>query len=258
MKYNIVDLDNDSVACLVYIDELEEELKQFIDKNFLEIVIGKKLAERVNYDDDLDTFKDAAKYILKKTNPKDKVGIIGEFLFHCMMRLDVISSKYLSCWPTIAYSDSYQGFFKGFDGCYYYQNEIWITEVKSKLKTNDLDTDNKDKLMLASNQIEKEVNDEEINRWEKTKRYVRNQLTDEEVNEKNIYKLLNQKNKTHYNKILGTMLICNDNEFNAEYIKEYLEKLKDENVESQKLFLMCIRNYDYNILYEYISLKYGE
>lgn len=257
MKYEIVDLGKNTVACLVYIDNLDEKFKEFIDTNFLEIVSGKRIAERANYNVDFETFKDAAKYILMKDKPKDKVGIIGEFLFHCMMRLEDISSKFLSCCPTIAYSDSYKGFFKGFDGCYYYQNEIWITEVKSKLDTDNLDKDNKDKLILASNQIETEVNDENINRWEKTKKYVCNQLTDEEIDDKGIYKLLTQKNKTRYNKILGTMLICNDNEFNIEYIKGYLENLKDKNVKCQKTFLMCIRNFDYNILYDYIFLKYG-
>ena len=98
--------------------------------------------------------------------------------------------KILSCCPTIGYSDTYQGFFKGFDGCYYSQNEIWITEVKSKEKSTDLDKDNRTKLIVAANQIEQEVNDEDINRWEKTKGYVHNQLTQDELNDTNIYKLL--------------------------------------------------------------------
>ena len=227
MKYEFVELEKDVTACLIYIDNYDDNLKQFIDKNFLEIVSGKMVAERASYDDDPDTFKDAAKYIINKKGEKDRVGIIAEFLFHCMMRLDIVSSKFLSCSPTIAYSDSYQGFFKGFDGCYYNQDEIWIAEVKSKMKAENLDKDNKDKLLLASSQLEDEVNDEEINRWENTK-------------------------------ILGTMLICNENEFNKEYIKSYLEKLKDKNVDNQKIFLMCIRNYDYKELYNYILDKYGD
>lgn len=258
MKYEFVELEKDVTACLIYIDNYDDNLKQFIDKNFLEIVSGKMVAERASYDDDPDTFKDAAKYIINKKGEKDRVGIIAEFLFHCMMRLDIVSSKFLSCSPTIAYSDSYQGFFKGFDGCYYNQDEIWIAEVKSKMKTENLDKDNKDKLLLASSQLEDEVNDEEINRWENTKKYVHIQLSREEIDEKNLYKILNKKSKTNYNKILGTMLICNENEFNKEYIKSYLEKLKDKNVDNQKIFLMCIRNYDYKELYNYILDKYGD
>ena len=43
-----------------------------------------------------------------------------------------------------------------------------------------------------------------------------------------------------------------------DYIKKYLKKLKDQNIPEQKIFIMCIRNYDYNILYNYILMKYGD
>lgn len=259
MKYLLVNLELGIEACLVYIDEYDDELKKFIDDNFLEIIKGKMRAEREVDNCSSDAMKDAAKYIIRKNKTtSSKVGIIGEFLFHCFMRLDKISSRFLSCCPTIGYSDAYQGFFKGFDGCYYYQDEIWITEVKAKEKSLELDKDNKDKLMLASNQIEKEVNDEDINRWEKTKGYVFNQLTKEEIDDKKIYKLLTKDSKYNYNKILCSMLVCNDGEFDIEYIKEYINKLKDNNVSNQKLFIMCIRNYDYNALYNYILKRYGD
>lgn len=259
MKYKLLDLELNVEACFVYIDEYDDNLKKLIDDNFLEIIKGKMIAERETTDTIGDTIKDAAKYILKKNKTSTaKVGIIGEFLFHCFMRLEEVSFKFLSCCPTIGYSDTYQGFFKGFDGCYYSQNEIWITEVKSKEKSTDLDKDNRTKLIVASNQIEQEVNDEDINRWEKTKGYVHNQLTQDELNDTNIYKLLSKTKQTNYNKILGTMIICSDNEFNVDYLKEYAERLKDKNVPGQKLFIMCIRNYDYNVLYNYILMKYGD
>lgn len=136
--------------------------------------------------------------------------------------------------------------------------KFWITEIKSKERSIDLDKDNKEKLTFAANQIEDEVNDEDINRWEKTKGYVFSQLTNEEVDEKNIYKLLTNNSKDNYNKILGTMLICDSKEFDVNYIKGYLDKLKDKNVVNQKLFIMCIRNYDYDTLYNYILMKYGD
>jgi len=259
MKYSLVKIDNDVEICFVYIDILDFSLKTFIDDNFLEIIKGKKIAERELEKFNIDSLKDAAKYIIKKNKTTSaKVGIIGEFLFHCMMRIDEIADKFLSCCPTIGYSDTYQGFFKGFDGCYYSDDEIWITEIKSKEKSLNLDKDNKEKLLKASSQIEEEVNDEEINRWEKTKGYVFNQLTNDEIDEKNIYKLLNKKSKNNYNKILGTMIICPNEEFNLDYINGYINKLKDKNVENQKLFIMCIRNYDYNVLYNYILERFGE
>jgi hypothetical protein len=259
MKYKLLDLELNVEACFVYIDEYDDNLKKFIDDNFLEIIRGKMIAERETTDTIRDTIKDAAKYILKKDKTSTaKVGIIGEFLFHCFMRLEEVSFKFLSCCPTIGYSDTYQGFFKGFDGCYYSQNEIWITEVKSKEKCTDLDKDNRAKLIVAANQIENEVNDEDINRWEKTKGYVHNQLTNNELDDTNIYKLLSKAKRTNYNKILGTMIICSNNEFDADYIKKYLKKLKDQNIPEQKIFIMCIRNYDYNILYNYILMKYGD
>lgn len=77
------------------------------------------------------------------------------------------------------------------------------------------------------------------------------------MDEKNIYKLLTNNSKNNYNKILGTMLICDSKEFDVNYIKGYLDKLKDKNVINQKLFIMCIRNYDYDTLYNYILKKYG-
>lgn len=54
------------------------------------------------------------------------------------------------------------------------------------------------------------------------------------------------------------MLICSNEEFNLNFIKEYINKLKDEKVENQKIFIMCIRNFDYNILYNYILERFGE
>ncbi len=54
------------------------------------------------------------------------------------------------------------------------------------------------------------------------------------------------------------MLICSNEEFNLDFIKEYINKLKDEKVENQKIFIMCIRNFDYNILYNYILERFGE
>jgi hypothetical protein len=259
MKYELLDVEIDTEICLIYIDDYDYELKKLIDDNFLEIIKGKLLAERETDDFTIDTLRDAAKYILKKDKTKSaKVGIIGEFLFHCFMRLNKVSSRFLSCCPTIGYSDTYQGFFKGFDGCYYSQNEIWITEVKSKEKSLNLDIDNKDKLTLAANQIDDEVNDDDINRWEKVKVHVYNQLTQKEIDDKKIHELLTQNSKNNYNKILCTMLICNSMKFHIDYIKTYLNKLKDQNVPNQKLFIMCIRNYDYDVLYNYISKKYGD
>lgn len=135
MKYKLLDLELGVEACLVYIDEYTDELKRFIDDNFLELIKGKMIAERTSDNCVTDTLKDAAKYILKKNKTSSaKVGIIGEFLFHCFMRLTEISSRFLSCCPTIGYSDTYQGFFKGFDGCYYYQDEILDNRNKIKRK----------------------------------------------------------------------------------------------------------------------------
>ncbi len=78
-----------------------------------------------------------------------------------------------------------------------------------------------------------------------------------EFDEKDIYKLLTKENAINYNKMLGTMLICPSNEFDITYIKKYANKLKDPNVPTQKMFLMCIRNFDYKKLREHIQLKYG-
>lgn len=259
MKYQLLDVEEDIKACLVYIDEYDDELKKLVENNFLEVIKGKQLAEREEFYDNLDSYRDAAKYILKKDKIESaKVGIIGEFLFHCFMRLECISSEYFSCCPTIGYSDTYQGFFKGFDGCYYSNDGIWITEVKTKVKSSDLDKDNKEKLIIAASQINIEVNDKKINRWEKTKSHVIKQLTSGQIDENNIYKLLTRESANSYNKMLGTMLICNSSEFDTDYIKKYVKKLKDENVQNQKLFLMCIRNFDYEKLREYIQSKYGD
>lgn len=259
MKYQLLELEENVKVCLVYIDEYDDELKKIVENNFLEVIKGKQLAEREEFYDNLDSYKDAAKYILKKDKIESaKVGIIGEFLFHCFMRLECISSEYFSCCPTIGYSDTYQGFFKGFDGCYYSSDGIWITEVKAKVKSSKLDKDNKEKLTKAANQINDEVSDTKINRWEKTKGYVLNQLTREQIDEKKIYRLLTKEGATNYNKILGTMLICSSDDFDVDYIKQYVNELKDLNVKNQKLFLMCIRNFDHEKLLEYIQSKYGD
>ena len=78
MKYNLTNIDNNVEVCFVYIDDLDDNLKEFIDKNFLEIIKGKKIAERELKNFNIDSLRDAAKYIIEKNKTTSaKVGIIG-------------------------------------------------------------------------------------------------------------------------------------------------------------------------------------
>ena len=61
MKYNLTNIDNNVEVCFVYIDDLDDNLKEFIDKNFLEIIKGKKIAERELKNFNIDSLRDAAK-----------------------------------------------------------------------------------------------------------------------------------------------------------------------------------------------------
>ena len=238
MKYEFFEISKNIKCCLVYIDNLSNSIKKLIDEFFLEIIIGKINSQRAIKYDNEEAFINAAKYILSKNNRNSQVGIIGEFLFHCLMRITDSKIEFLSCCPTIGFSDSYRGFFKGFDGCYYSNNGIWIAEIKSKLKTNNLDKDNEAKLKIASKQLEKEVRDKEINRWENAKKYVSLQLTNEEFDDNNIYELLTKSNAIlNYNKILGTMIICPNSDFDKEYIKKYASNLIDAEVENQTMII---------------------
>ncbi len=99
MKYQLLEIENNIKVCLVYIDDYNDELIKLIDDNFFEVIKGKQLAERENFCENSDSYKDAAKYILEKNKTEEaKVGIIGEFLFHCFMRLECISIEFLSYW----------------------------------------------------------------------------------------------------------------------------------------------------------------
>ncbi len=257
MKYEIESLNERVECCLVYIDDINKDLKDLIYNNFLEIVNGKKIAERITDDEKKESLADATKFIYMKKGANFRLGIVGELLFHSLMRTKELSSKYLSTCPTIGYADCYQAFFKGFDGCYYSDNSIWLVEIKSQLGTANLDSDNKNKLKIASEQIEVEANDPQINRWEKSKKYVYMQLSELEANSKNIFELLSKPSRSSYNQMLGTLIICDSCNFNKEFIKSYVEDLYHKNIPKQRILLMCVRSFDYEKIIEFVKTEIG-
>jgi hypothetical protein len=257
MKCIIEQLNNRAECCFVYIDNVDQELKDLIYKNFLEIVQGKLEAERSNGEDKKESIKHATKYVSEKTGNTNRLGIIGELLFHSILRTEALSNKYSTLCPTIGYSDCFKGFYKGFDGCYLCDNSIWISEVKSMLKTTKLDEDNEGKVKEASKQIKNEVNDSNFDRWGRAKRQVNHQLHEIELNEKKIYELFSKSKRNSYNQMIGTLLICNDCEFDKAYILKYLDNLFHENINNQKILLICIRSYDYEIIIEFVEKEIG-
>lgn len=259
MKYKIEKINNNASVCLVYVDEVNESLASLIDNHFLEIVKGKQNAEKVN--NIKETHQDALKFITSKIRKKDErgiVGIIGEFLFHSFMRIEENKKKFLSTFPTIGYSGTYQDFYKGFDGCYYADGNIWIVEIKSKVRSMNINIDNKNKLKEASGDLEKLVRDTKINRWERAKSLVITQLSDKEIDDTEIYKKLSQDSSNNYNKLLGTMLMTKDGEFDLDFIKGYMNDLIDNDVTQQQIFAICVRNSDYVKIVSYLEGKFGE
>lgn len=256
MKIKIVKLSSRISYCLVEIDSIDDELKKLLRDNLIEIVIGKLEAERLdasNIEEKRECLEEAKKYIYSKSFPNHRVGIVGEVLYHSIMRYSKIRDRFLSLCPTIGYSDCYKGFYKGFDGCYYAEERIWIAEVKSKLKSSNLDKDNEDKMKVASSQIEIETNDTEINRWQKSKAFVYSQLSSIEMEHLEPFKLFSGKKKSDYNQMLCTLLICNNGSFDEKYINGYIETLFHTKVDKQKIFAICIRSFDYEEIIKYIK-----
>lgn len=255
MEMVVNKVNNRIDACFVYIDEVDNELKDLIKSCFLEVVIGKQTVEQSEddeYEEKMEMLKNATRYIYSKTLKNHRVGIVGELLFHIFMRKKPLSDKFLSTYPTIAYSDTYKGFYKGFDGIYYYDEMAWIVEVKSKVNTSNLNDDNEKKIKIASKQLEKEMNDRDIDRWQKAKLLIPNQL-DKSSRDKNIRKIFSRNSQYNYNQIIGTLLICDNDKFDIEKIKKYAETLYHTNVKNQRILLMCIRSYDYNEIIKYIK-----
>ena len=112
--------------------------------------------------------------------------------------------------------------------------------------------DNKTKIKLASKQLEKEINDKEINRWQRAKMLIPSQLGENDE-DKNIRKIFRKNQKNNYNQIISTLLIYDKEEFEIEDIKKYAEKLYHNQVKNQKILLLCIRSYDYNEIINYIK-----
>ncbi len=260
MKYKILQLNERVECCFVYIDTLSDELKNDLQQHFLEIVNGKLEAERAKGDNKaLDSaLEDAAKFIYEKKGSDARVGIIGELLFHIILRKEELSCKYFSALPTIGYSDCYSAFFKGFDGCYYYQDSIWISEIKSKLSTNTLDADNSKKIKLASKQIKDEAKDKTINRWERAKKMVYHQLNELQRDTDNIFKLLQKAENNNYNQMLGAFLICGNGDFSKEHIETYVDKLYHEGVNNQRILMVCMRSFDFEKIIDYIANEIGQ
>ena len=254
MRYELEQLNDRVECCFVYVDSLDDDLKKNIKENLVEIIRGKNEAERIKDEPDSDTVREAAKYIYEKKTPGHRIAIIGEFLFHCVLRSNDLKEKFLSTSPTIGFSDSYSQFYKGFDGCYYGDDSIWIAEVKSKSeKSNDIDKDNKSKIKEASNQIKIDTADLNINRWSKAKSQVHTQLTKEEQKEINIFQLLNIENIKKYNQIPVSFLINDSDNFNKEYVLKYFNTLFHSDVENQKMFIVCIRSIDVEQIVDYIK-----
>ena len=247
---------NDRIeACFVYIDNIDEELKHSIKSCFLEVAIGKQNLEQSeddDYNEKMEMLKDATKYIYSKTLVNHRVGIVGELLFHIFMRNKLLANHFLSTYPTIAHADTYKGFYKGFDGIYYCNGKAWIAEVKSKVKANNLNEDNKKKIKVASKQLEKEMNDENINRWEKAKALVPNQLGNN-PKDQDIRKIFRKNQKQEYNQIISTLLIYDKDEFDIDDIRKYAKTLYHNKIKNQRILLMCIRSYDYNEIIKYIK-----
>lgn len=248
-----------------YLDCLSDEFKEKIDQYFLEIVKGKMRVEKDiagNIEKEKKLYNECAKYIYLKTLPSAKLGIIAELLFHIIMR-DVYSSNFISALPTIGHVDSYRQFYKGFDGVYLKDGRCWISEVKSadsRSKTNiykNLDNLTKEKLILASNTIENEVNDMDNNRWQKAKDGILLQLSDAEERKLHCFELLDDSNCNNYNKIATAMVVKDVEVFDIEFLKSYINEMLDENVKNQRLLVICIRNKDLNIVFDYIKTKFG-
>ena len=254
---------NDNYIIFAYINSLDDHLKEIIDNYFLEIVKGKIRIEtdtEGNKEKERKLFNECCKYITSKTLPTAKLGIIGELVFHLIMRT-AFNSEFVSALPTIGIADSYKQFYKGFDGVYLKDNRCWISEVKSadsKSKINenkDLNKIAKEKIMLASNTIESEVGDKVINRWHKAKDSVLNQHTLKSIHELSIFELVDDSKYDNYNKIPVTMIVNNDEEFNLESLMSYIEDLKDKKVNNQKILVICIRNKDLSLIYNYLKSK---
>lgn len=255
MRVEIKKINERIEGCFVYINEVDRGLKDLIRKSFLEIVIGKQIVEKSEYDDEeekMEMLKDATKYIYKKTLPNHRVGIIAELLFHTFMRIPELKEKFLSTYPTIGHTDAYKEFYKGFDGIYYCDGMAWVVEVKGKVNTQNLNNDNKAKIRIASKQLEKEINDAEVNRWQRAKLLFPSQLGENET-DINIRKIFRKNQKQNYNQIISTLLIYDKDEFNIDDIKTYCYKLYHKQVENQKILLLCIRSYDYNEIIKYIK-----
>ncbi|WP_428026188.1 hypothetical protein [Arcobacter sp.] len=254
MNYEITKINDFTECCFVYIDEINDSLEKLVIDNLIEIVRGKLEAERTKDTKEFkETFLEAAKFIFLKKNKEFRIGIIGELLFHALLRIRSLESKFVSLCPTIGYSEAYGKFYTGFDGCYHSSEGLWISEVKSKLNVINLDKDNYDKVAKASGQIKNEVMDEEINRWDKAKQHVRHQFSELELEEKSIYNLLKKENKTNYNQLIGTFLICEKEKFSKEYIRTYCNSL--QHMKNQKIFLICMRSFDYELIIKFIENK---
>lgn len=255
-------IDNNYII-FAYINELDNHLKELIDNYFMEIVKGKIRVEddtEGNIVKEKKLFKECCKFITSKTLPTAKLGIIGELVFHLIMRI-AFNSEFVSALPTIGITDSYKQFYKGFDGVYLKDNRCWISEVKSadsKSKTNEnknLNILTKEKIILASNTIEKEAKDKSINRWQKAKDSIRNQHTQKSIKELSIFELVDDSKYNDYNKIPVTMIINNDEEFDLKSLMSYIEKLKDKSANNQKILVICIRNKDLSLVYDYLKSK---
>lgn len=258
MNYCIEKINDNVAVCLVYIDNIDNELGKLIEDNFFEIIMGKKNAEKIKTKD---AFLNALKYITLKINAKTEtniVGIVGEFLFHCFMRVEENANRFLSIFPTIGYSNGHQFFYKGFDGCYYSEDKLWIVEVKSAVNSSNIDNDNKQKLKEASKQIETEANDSRLNRWEEAKKLVVCQIEQQDIDAKKIYDKLTINSSSDYNKLLGSMIILDKGEFNLDFIKTYINDFFDTKVINQKIFAMCIRNCDYKKIVNYLESRFGD
>lgn len=252
MKYKIEKINDDVECCFLYIDEINKLLKELIINNLVEIVRGKLESERTSGTKEFEeTFLEAAKFIYLKSTDDFRIGIIGELLFHALLRVDILKEKFISLCPTIGYSDAYGLFYTGFDGCYHSSDGLWISEVKAKLTVNNLDKDNRGKIKVASGQIKNEVSDTEINRWDKAKQFVRQQFNEVELEEKNIFNLLKKENRKNYNQLIGTLLICEKEEFSKDYIKIYCNSL--QHMKNQKIFLICMRSFDYELIIKFIE-----
>lgn len=243
------DIDNGNFLHFINIQEIDENLRSFIDESIVSICEG-------NIDTDLATIKNRLVHFLEpKIGSNIELGAIAEFFNHLYLRALGFKQEFLFL------NLEEESIKKGFDGYYTIRDEEWIFESKSgKISTANIS--HKAKIKEAYDDLKSKLSgDVKNNPWKNAFNHARIIDVGSSTNVRESLKRFSDDfTNEHYhdindfNIIPGSTIFLEENweTIDSEDLELRLKELIDQ-FEFQKINIICINKMSLRLFWDYLN-----